>query len=420
VTVHVIGAGLAGLASAVRLVEAGCRVRIYEAAGHAGGRCRSFHDRDLDRHIDNGNHLLMRGNTAAFAYLDAIGSRESFVAAGPASFPFLDLATGERWSVRPNSGRIPWWMLVPARRVAGTRAADYLPALGLARARADKTVAACFRTDSAVYKRLWEPLTVAALNTAAEEGAARLLWPVVAETFLRGEAYCRPYVARDGLSPALVDPAVALLARRGSPVRFNERLKSIAVTGGRVTALTFARGEIAVGAEDCVVLAVPNAIGCQLLPDLIPALPARAIVNAHYRLPEPVRLPDGSPFLGLVGGTAQWLFARGDVVSVTVSAADELSRETNPRIAEILWRDVARALNLAEAAVPGYRIINERRATIAQTPAVDRKRLPVTTPIPNLLLAGDWTATGLPATIESAIRSGHQAARHFLADRKPV
>ena len=132
--VHVVGAGLAGLAAAVRLVERGQAVTVYEAAQQAGGRCRSFFDRTLGRVIDNGNHLLVSGNRSALAYLDAIGASDRLIGPKHASFPFLDLSTGERWTVRPNRGALPFWITLPSRRVPDTHVSDYFVAWGLWRA----------------------------------------------------------------------------------------------------------------------------------------------------------------------------------------------------------------------------------------------------------------------------------------------
>ncbi|MCZ6604760.1 MAG: FAD-dependent oxidoreductase, partial [Alphaproteobacteria bacterium] len=126
--VHVIGAGLAGLASAVALARAGWEVVVYETAGQAGGRCRSFYDDALDRVIDNGNHLLMSANSAALAYLEAIGSVGSFWSPDRAAYPFFDLGTGERWTVVPTRGAFPRWIFDRSARVAGTSPWHYLPA----------------------------------------------------------------------------------------------------------------------------------------------------------------------------------------------------------------------------------------------------------------------------------------------------
>jgi hypothetical protein len=137
---------------------------------------------------------------------------------------------------------------------------------------------------------------------------------------------------------------------------------------------------------------------------------SHAIVNGHFWLDRPVELPGGSVLLGLVGGTAQWLFARRELVSLTVSAADDLADRPAETIAQRLWADTARALELPLAPQPPGRIVKEKRATFAQTPEAARRRPGARTACRNLFLAGDWTATGLPATIEGAIRSGHLAA----------
>src|ERR1700722_18783052 len=132
--VHVIGAGLAGLAAAVKLAATGRGVVVHEAGDHAGGRCRSYFDAALGCRLDNGNHLLLAGNRRTMEYLDLIGARHTLVGPDEARFPFVDLATGERWVLWPNQGRLPWWLLQRGRRIPGTRAADYLEAWRLWRA----------------------------------------------------------------------------------------------------------------------------------------------------------------------------------------------------------------------------------------------------------------------------------------------
>src|SRR6266404_5492128 len=129
--VHIVGAGLAGLAAAVRLAGAGRKVVLHEASGHAGGRCRSYFDTELGCRIDNGNHLLLSGNHAALDYLERVGALGTLEGPSKAIFPFIDAATGQRWTVEPNRGPVPWWILQENRRVPGSRATDYLAALAL-------------------------------------------------------------------------------------------------------------------------------------------------------------------------------------------------------------------------------------------------------------------------------------------------
>ena len=408
---HIVGAGVAGLAAAVSLVRAGRSVTVYEAGGRAGGRCRSYFDAKLDCLIDNGNHLLLSGNRSAMRYLEDIGAADPLVGPAAACFPFLDVRTGRRWQVRPNAGQVPWWVLCADRRVPDTRARSYVSALRFAVAGADRTVSDCVGDTGVLYERFWEPLAVAALNTPAESGAAALLWPVLRETFARGEAACRPRIARLGLSPAFVDPAVELLRRQGSTVWLGHRLRGIEYANGRARRLDLGTETVGVEDGDAVVLAVPPAAAAALVPSLTVPEESNTIVNAHFRLSESVGLPADLPFLGLVGGTAQWLFARGDVASITISAAGALAAEPVEVLARKTWNDVAMALGLDRATLPAYRVVKERRATFAQTPGEVRRRPGTRTRFANLYLAGDWIDTGLPATIEGAIRSGHLAAR---------
>ena len=306
---------------------------------------------------------------------------------------------------------MPWWVLRAARRVPGTRARDYLDALRLWRAAPGDTVAAVLPRDTVLFRRFWEPLAVAALNTGAADASARLLWRVLAETIGRGAASCRPMVAREGLSESLVDPALSFLSRRGGEIRFGARLKALGFRQGRVSDLVFDDGALALAPEDSVILAVPAAVAARIVPGLIVPDDYAPIVNAHFRVTlPPDGPPDGPLFAGIIGGTAEWVFRKREVVSVTVSAADRIVDRPAAELRDLLWRDVALAFGLAPGPAPPARIVKERRATFRATPAQLERRPAAATPWPNLHLAGDYVDTGLPATIEGAIRSGFAAA----------
>lgn len=410
--VHVIGAGLAGLSAAVRLTQAGHTVHLYEAAPRAGGRCRSYFDPRLDCTIDNGGHVILGANAATLAYVDTIGSRAEMLEVAPARFPFVDLVTGETWSLRPNAGPLPWWLLAPARRVPGLGLADYARLGRLLAAGASETVTDCITPGSALYRRFVEPLATAVMNTLPEEAAALPLAAVLRTTLLRGERACRPMLARRGLSFALIDPALAWLERHGASFRANARIDQLTLAANRVTAMTIAGTAISLGCDDSVVLATPAWIAAALLPGLAPPAEHCAIINAHFRLPRATAAD--APLLGLIGGCAQWLVLRDDVVSVTVSAADSLLDEDLEALIDRLWHDAAKALHISGPRPPA-RLIKEKRATFRQTPSAESARPGPRTAWSNMVLAGDWTATGLPATIEGAIGSGVAAAAAISA-----
>jgi len=118
-----------------------------------------------------------------------------------------------------------------------------------------------------------------------------------------------------------------------------------------------------------------------------------------------------APLIGLIGGTAQWVFVRGSLASVTISAGNDLLSHTSEELAQTVWGEIADLFGIAETPVPPYRVIKEKRATLAQSPELEPHRPAAQTSYDNLYLAGDWTDTGLPATIEGAIRSGYIAAK---------
>jgi hydroxysqualene dehydroxylase len=300
--------------------------------------------------------------------------------------------------------------LLPSRRVPGAPLGAYVAAWRLWHADAQQTIADCLRTDDVLWRRFWSPLATAVLNTPPRAGSAKLLWAALWESFARGAAGCRPLVARTSLAASLVDPALTFLERRGVAVAFGQRLRAIGLEHDRAGWLDFGQRRIELGPDDQVVLALPPGQTATLLPGIEVPHASHAIVNGHFRLAQPVSLPGGSVLLGLVGGTAEWLFARDELVSLTVSAADALADEPSEIVAARLWADTATALGLPAQPQPPVRIVKERRATFAQTPAQVARRPPPATRWSNLLLAGDWTATGLPATIEGAIRSGDLAA----------
>ncbi|HXI86098.1 MAG TPA: FAD-dependent oxidoreductase, partial [Parvularculaceae bacterium] len=258
------------------------KVFLYDAAGHAGGRCRSFYDKTLDRTIDNGNHLIMSGNHHALGFLERIGSIDPLTGPEDASYPFVDIKSGERWRVRINDGLIPTWVLDKRARVPGSHTLDYVKAAGIALANKKQTVADVVDEKNVLYARFWEPLTLAVLNTTPAIGQAQLLWSVIRETFLLGGKASRPLAAREGLGPAFIDPAVKFLEARGADIRFNMRLKGLQFANDRVVRLDFPEGGVDLVAEDDeVILAVSASRLKQLLPELDPPNDDASILNVH-------------------------------------------------------------------------------------------------------------------------------------------
>jgi squalene-associated FAD-dependent desaturase len=409
-TVHIIGAGLAGLAAAVKLAPSQATIIVHEATAYPGGRCRSYFDRTIGMMIDNGNHLVLSGNHAVMGFVEAIGSAAGLVGPAAAEFPFVDLAANERWTLRISDG-LPWWIFDKSRRVPGTHIGDYLRLVRLLRVTSDAPVGDVIDCSGPLYHRLVHPLLLAALNIEPREGSAALASAVVRETLAQGGKACRPLIARDGLGPTLIDPAMKHLRERNVEVRLDHELHAIRFAGGRIAELDFGAETVVLGADDAVILAVPSHAAAALIPEMPTPQGHRAIANAHFRIDVPAGVP---PMLGIINGTTEWVFAFAGRLSVTISNADRLMEVPRAMLAQTIWQEVSRATGIA-GELPPWQIVRERRATFVATPEENAKRPAARTQWDNLVMAGDWTATGLPATLESAVRSGNRAAEVVMS-----
>lgn len=402
-TTIVIGAGVAGLAAAVMAAGNGDRVILLEAAPHPGGRCRSWPlaGESLPL-VDLGTHLILRGNRAVMAYLQRIGARDGLVAPGPTPGALTLLGGDARLTVPLGPGLL----LRPPKPLARR---ELLTAGALMRG---GPIGARLDLATPTGRWFWSPLIKAALNIDPAEGDARLLAAVLRQGLLRGAAAACPLVPRDSLDAALIRPAVDYLAHRGAVLRLALPVRRFDRVEDRITALHLGSGEVMpVTPMSRIILAVPPQAAQRLLPDLVVPGEVRAILNAHAVLPVPPAGDATPELLGLIDGTGDWFLRRGARVAITISAADRLRDQPAADIEAGLKADLLRLYGCAPESLT---LIWEKRATFAATPEQNTRRPGARgAGLVNLRLAGDWTATGLPATLEGAIRSGLRAAESF-------
>lgn len=434
--VAVVGAGVAGLAAATALAEAGQRVLVLEARGNLGGRATAFTDRDTGELVDNGQHVLFGCYYETFALLRRIGAEHNVRAQPSLEVPFIGPG-GERSVLKCPAGPSPLHLLLgvlrwealswPERlRIARLVVPMLRARAALARGDRDTTpgTVAEWLTRHGQAGRLrewlWEPLAVAALNQSPEDAAAALFVRVLALMFgpdPRGASIVLPVVPLDAMYAV---PARRYIEARGGEVRTNA-LSRIRIEQGRVAAVEI-RGE-AIPLSRAIAAVPWFALGALLVGDTDPmrpivtaaaALASKPIVTVNLWYDRPVM---EDTFVGLPGREMQWVFdkrqafgERASHLSLVASGADHLTGTETATLVSLAAREVAGAIPGARAAtlVRGT-VVRERRATFSL--ALDQPKRPgVATPVEGLLLAGDWIDTGLPGTIESAALAGHMAA----------
>jgi hydroxysqualene dehydroxylase len=425
----IIGAGFAGVAAAVRLLQAGHQVTLIEAGRHAGGRARRVDHRDLA--LDNGLHIMLGAYRQTLALMRDVGVPDSAFLRAPLTL-ILDGALDFRAAALPAPFNLAWGFL----RAKGLSIADRIAAARLmsavrsiaASGHNDETVGALMQRTAQtpkLIKRLWEPLCVAALNTPLASASARIFARVLADALLASASDSDLIIPRHDLSALLPGTACDWLAKQGATVHLGTRVTTIQPLGQRFCVHA---GELAIDAG-FVVLATGAPQAAALLREHatlastcaeIDALAFESIHSVYIQFDAPVALP--FPTLGLVDATGQWLFDRGalagqtGLIGVVVSASSPLRQEAGEALTQRIVDEVLAVLRrhpgLAQnaTATPVWqKLIVEKNATFA---AVARGARPTpTTAWPGLLLAGDYVAGPYPATLEGAVRSGEAAAK---------
>lgn len=440
--VVVVGAGCAGLAAAVRLSSQGARVVVVEQAPRLGGRTSSFTDRESGERLDNGQHVLFGCYRDTYELLRQIGAAGHAPLQQTLALTIAGGPSGRGHVLACPDLPSPWHLLLGLMMWDAVPFADRLAVRHLSHvlssARRDGAEATAARVDpsltvsqwlnaqhqSAQMRRwLWDPLVFAALNQSPDEAAARPFVRVLAEMFgprAEDSAIGLPRVPLDEL---IALPAIKAIESHGGVV-MTKRPAKVVVTGDRIAHVKV--GDAIVRAP-AVISAVPWHAFQALWDETIPSSLADIATNAAAMKSSPIVtvnlwfdrdvMPASTPFVGLADGTVQWFFGRkalvgsGTHVSAVTSGALEILRLENDDV-------IARVEADARGALPGTQGAVLRRALVVREPRATFTLSPDAPPRPGAMtglagfvLAGDWTDTGLPATIEGAVRSGFTAAR---------
>lgn len=443
VPVLVVGGGLAGLSAAAWLAEHGVRVVVLEARSRLGGRATAFVDRETGELVDNGQHVMFGCYRETLAFLRRIGADQNVRTQPTLELPFVD-ADGRRTVLKcPRlpaplhllAGILSWKALARRDRAAALRLAPaILRARSRNRPRIRGTVGDWLRAHGqteAIITALWEPLAVAALNQPISDAEAGPFVRVLADMFGRGPSAAAVVLPAKPLDQMYAEPARAFIESRGGQVRV-DALARIVIEQNRVTAVEIRRGGSSAGAERLDASRVVSAVPWHALRNLFSEVPpglAPLVTSTTAMTAMPIatinlwydRVVMDEPFVGVIGRTVQWIFDKRQVfgeasshLSLVISAAGSIARLSRDELVRMAAADVSATLPRArDARLVRATVIREKQATFSLA-AGQPARPGTRTAIEGLALAGDWTDTGFPATIEGAVASGRAAARAIL------
>jgi squalene-associated FAD-dependent desaturase len=440
--VVVIGGGFAGLSAAAALAERGLRVVVLDARSQLGGRATAFADRETGELVDNGQHVLFGCYRATFEFLERIGALDNVRVQPALSVPYLDGA-GRRTVLRCPSlpsplhliagvldwDAIGWRDRLACLSLAGPlrRARRELLSSGTVTPTPDGTVSewlAAHGQQGQLRSWLWEPLAVAALNQSPDVAAATTFLRVLAEMFGADRTASALALPTRPLHQMYAEPARAFIESRGGEVRLNA-LARVIVDRGRLVGVHVRGARV----ETARVIAAVPWFDMRRLFGGVSAAPLESIIADADRMASmPIvtvnlwydrRVMEDS-FVGLPGREMQWVFDKriafgreASHLSLVSSGATRLTSMTKDELIEVAASEVAAALPAVRAArLTHATVVREKQATFSLA-AGQPPRPGTLTPLPGLYLAGDWTDTGLPGTIESAVISGHRAARQI-------
>ena len=360
--VHIVGAGVSGLAAARTLAASGrCEVVVHEARAQAGGRRRSFYDETLGLDVDTGNFPLLSSWASTLSVIDAIGARGGWREESEPGVSFADVSTGERWRLRPNAGLAPWWLLDPRRRGPNLRFSDYWAARRLLTASESATVASVAPKSQAAIERLWRPLCLAALNCPPERASASMAAAALGKLVRRGGNGMRLLIPVDTFGRAFVEPLARRALRDGANLRFQRRLVALDWSADRLSGLEFETDRIALQPRDALVLAAPWSAAAALVPGLEPPRELSAALTVHFAAQPPI---------GSAGGFRS---ARGQPLSMAIQLSgpdvgDGRGRRGSFRQA---WRRARRRMLARRRGIDGA---VRRFAALARHPVAARGR----------------------------------------------
>ena len=417
----VVGGGLAGLSAAVSLTKKNIHVHLIEASPKFGGRTYSFLDEESGNEIDNGQHLLLGCYYETIEFIKLIGAEHQFYFQKRLEINFIDQDKSE---YHLKAAKLPY----PFGLLAGLL--NYKALSLFDKIKIKTLISTLLLIDSNRYydvsvltwlkkngqnersiKAFWEIIGIGALNSQLKNASAKIFIDLLKIIFLKGSGASAMIIPKVGLSKAFVDPAINFLNANNTELLLSEKLLEISIAQNKAVVVRTDKGSI--NDFDAVVLAIPSyALSRINEKNLIiendkTDLTTSSIVTLHLWLKEN-KLK--KPFYAFIDSRLHWVFNHGRYITTVTSSADEFIEKSKEELFSIISSELSTYLGINREKITRYKIIKEKRATFIPNKENLLKRPSAKTKLENVFLAGDWTNTGLPATIEGAIKSGNTAA----------
>lgn len=423
----IIGGGFAGLSSAVFLIEKGFKITLLEASPKLGGRAYSLYNPLLNDYYDNGQHILMGCYKSTLEFLKKINALNNFELPKELKINFVN-NKGKIFRLKISPGIYPLnlffsfcrYIAIPPKsrfQIIKLLLKNFFTKVDSLKNYSVEEWLRLNNQSNESIKYFWEIVTIAALNTKIENASAYIFADIIKKMFNAGSKSYLLLVPHYDLNNFYIARAKEYIEKYNGEILVSQRVIKLVSDNKRI--IKVITDKTVFEDFDYVISSIPEYALRKIKIEnseydfsFIPEFQYSPILNVHLWLKEN---PFNEKFYGLLDSPIHWLFNHGKHISLTVSAAEELINLSNKEILSLFYSNLERYFPIFKSEfVIDYKIIKEKRATFIPDKSFVRKRERIFSPFENLFLAGDWTSTGLPSTIESAVVSGYRTAEHII------
>jgi len=421
----IIGGGFAGLSAAAYLTKQNIQVTLLESTPKFGGRAYSFTEQKSNDVVDNGQHILMGCYSDTINFLKLIGAKDNFIYQKSLQINFLTKA-GKLVELKSFTSLYPFNLLFSLLNFKAITITERLSLLKFViklpfishQKLSNKNVRDWLKEEKQsdnTIKSLWEIIAVGALNTNIDRASAFMFREILMKIFFNGNFASTIILPKHGLSDAYVKNAKEYIESSGGEIKLSSSVKEFIISDNKIVGIKTA--DEVYNDFDYVISAVPfhafNNIYPELFLDEKIEFESSSILNIHIWLKNN---PMKEQFYGLIDSPVHWIFNKENHINLVISDAGYLIEKPAEEIYKMCVDELVKCTKLKELDFAHYKVLKEKRATFVPSNKIDYKRPSSKTEITNLFLAGDWTDTGLPSTIESAVKSGRVASELILAE----